>query len=276
MKSFPGLLSPKAEAKTPEEERRKQFSHAQMMAAVQCQVPPRVPWVTSKKDKCHIYWAQSAPIRINLLRLLVTKAINQGTGQPVAPQSKGTEGRRPLYRWLKPEEAPSSRLSYNKQTDVAGPEQRVQMDVVGESSVFLLRATATHSILTSFSESFSKQTCTSMGASDKPFSRPASYPSLLCLRGICILPQFLAYAHSWRVLLQKWNAILSLSLGESHGPHPGDNLWETWGALLTNEDMKNLSGQTAYNKSTQGSGTKSIPKKSQKCNVGHSGSKGLT
>ena len=217
--------------------------------------PQEYPESQSKKDKCHIYWAQKCPDQDKPPKTARDKGRQSRHWAARCPSIQRDRGPEVALHMTEAWRGPVQ-SALRQQTDIAGPEQRVQMDVVGESSVFLLCATATHSILTSFSESFSKQTCTSMGASDKPFSRPASYPSLLCLRGICILPQFLAYAHSWRVLLQKWNAILSLSLGESHGPHPGGNLWETWGDLLTNEDMKNLSGQTAYNKSTQGSGTK--------------------
>ena len=106
------------EAKAQEKERRKESRHAQMMAASCPNEGPAVPKNTltlqPQKDKCCICHQmatghRSAPIRINLLRLLAINAISWNTEWPFAPQSKGMED-----QWLLPrtEEIPSSWPQY--------------------------------------------------------------------------------------------------------------------------------------------------------------------
>ena len=80
-------------------------------------------------------WAtghRNVPIKINHLRLPAINAISWDTGQPYAPQSKGTEDQRLLLRLPKTEEAPPVGP---KTTDPRhGLELRVQVAVARKST----------------------------------------------------------------------------------------------------------------------------------------------
>lgn len=124
---------------------------------------------------------------------------------------------------------------------MTGLEPRVQMDVAGKSTIFLLDTGVNYSVLTSFSgpvPSWESQASHSAGL--------LLYPSSMSGRDLDSPTDFYicltVLAHSWGGSYYQNGMPLSLSLGGSHGPHPGDNLWETLGALVTNKDIKNPSG----------------------------------
>ena len=192
-------------------------------------LPPKGHWLYSPKETKVTFvarWAtghRSAPIEINLLRLLAINSINQDTGWPFAPRSKGTEDQRLLPSWLpKTEEAPI------QQIHMTGLEPRVQTDVAGKSTIFLLDTGASYSVLTSFSGPFS-QTCTIMGVTGKPFCRPFTIPLSYVWEGFGFSHRFLHMLDCpspflGRDLLQKWNATLSLPRRVTWTPSRGQPL----------------------------------------------------
>ena len=101
-------------------------------------------------------WAtghRNVPIKINHLRPPAINAISWDTGQPHAPQSKGTEDQRLLLRLPKTEEGPSSWPQYNRFTSLEWSQEHKWMwQVVNH---FLTQLGGHLFVLTSFSGPFS-------------------------------------------------------------------------------------------------------------------------
>ena len=105
------------EAKAQEREKRKETSHAQMLAAIQRSPMANPESLKDKaRDKCLIcrqagHWAKSVQTVTSLLEWLATNAINWDTGRHSAPGTQEPQGQAPSLpsRWFKRTEAARSR-----------------------------------------------------------------------------------------------------------------------------------------------------------------------
>ena len=87
-----------------------------------------------------------------------------------------------------------------------GLETRVQLDVAGRSENFLVGTGATYSVLTSYSGTFSSQTCTILGATGKTITKIFTHPSTSLVAG---MDKYLPISFRWslRVQLPYWEDI---------------------------------------------------------------------
>lgn len=156
-------------------------------AQMRVQLSPRVPWLyAQKRQMLHLsrngHWAQKCPYWDKPPKTACYQCYQ--LEHWVGPLRLNLKGRGPVTAtqdWGDP-----LQLTQIQEINITGLEPRVQMDVVGRSTIFLLDAGATCSVLTSFSGPCSSQSCTIVG-------RLLLIP-LLCLGGIWILPQFFTYA----------------------------------------------------------------------------------
>ena len=184
-------------------------------------------------------WAtghRNVPIKINHLRPPAINAISWDTGQPHAPQSKGTEDQRLLLRLPKTEEA--SPVGPKTTDPWHGLELRVQLAVARKSTFsYSISGPPVLSWLPPLDPSPPRP----VPPGESPVSQSAGLlPCASSVPGkdldsptvfdICLTVP----AHSQGGTHYKNRMPLSLPQGGSHGRHPGGNLWEI--SCATNED----------------------------------------
>ena len=187
------------EAKAQEREKRKETRHAQMLAALQgnSMVSPK-----SVKDKaqgkCLIcrqvgHWAKQCLNHDKFPKTACYKCHQLGHWAILSPQDPraSRSSAKPSFTMVQQDWRGPLQPAHLSQITIMGLEPRVQLDVAGRSENFLVDTGATYSVLTSYSEAFSSQTCTIWGATGKTITKRFTQTLLCCWEGQIFSHQFL-------------------------------------------------------------------------------------
>ena len=143
----------------------------------------------------------------SLLKWLATNAISWDIGWHSILRTRASRSSpKPSFMMVQQDRSSLLQPDHLSQITTMGLEPRVQLAVAGRSENFLVGTVANYSVLTSYSGSFSSQTCNILGATGKTITKIFIHPSTSLVAG---MDKYLPISFRWslRVQLPYWEEI---------------------------------------------------------------------